>query len=290
MPPLTGIQDPQGQPRQREGPLAEAPRQTLHRLRAHVPVGEDPLGIADEKPHPVDAVALREQEALLLEEPLRELARQVLGRADLILFAEAREWLPGGPSAATIGGCAASCRAPRGARSSSARSSSAQPSSAQPSSAQPSSAQPSSAQPSSAQPSSAQPSSARPSSAQPSSARPSSARPSSARPSSGAAFFGAAFFGRGLLRRGLLRRGLLRRGLLRRGLLRAAFFGAAFFAARGLLRRGLLRRGLLRRSLLRRSLPGRGLLQRLRRAVGSLPAHAGRTRSSLLLAGHRRAV
>ena len=55
-----------------------------------VPVREDPLGVAHEQANAVEPVALGEEEALLLEHPLRQLARQVLRRADLVFFAEAR--------------------------------------------------------------------------------------------------------------------------------------------------------------------------------------------------------
>ena len=60
------------------------------RRRADVPVGEDPLGVAHEQAHAVHSVGLRKEEAVLLEQPLGQLAGQVLRRADLVFLAEAR--------------------------------------------------------------------------------------------------------------------------------------------------------------------------------------------------------
>ena len=78
----------QSEPRQRERALTDLAAELAHRVRVDVPVREDPLGIAHQQPDAVDAVRLREQEPLFLEEPRRQLSRQVLRRADLVLLAE----------------------------------------------------------------------------------------------------------------------------------------------------------------------------------------------------------
>ncbi len=98
-----GVDDPQGEAREGEGPLAEALAEVLHRGGADVPVREDPLGVAHQEAHAVHPVRLGEEEPLLLEDLLRQLAGQVLGRADLVFLAEPghrppREILGRGPA------------------------------------------------------------------------------------------------------------------------------------------------------------------------------------------------